>query len=119
MFSLLDLFGWDTTTHDVPRKEPPPMKKQKIREMLMTIISRLDKLAAADDRMTVEEAKRITTEARANAAKIRELESELGTKKFAITRLEQRLAGTERDRDSWKRECERYAAGSSDPRGRD
>lgn len=95
------------------------MKKQKIREMLTMILAKLNKLEADNGHMDVEQAKKIAADARAVGAKAREVEEQLQRKTREVTRLEQRLAETERDRDSWKRECERYAAGSSDPRSRD
>lgn len=119
MFGLLDLFGFDTAEPQPTAPKGTSMKKRKIREMLQTIINKLDAKDTSGDVQILEArlnaANKRAEDAAKKAAQAHELEEQLKRKTWEAGNLKNRLEETERDRDAWKRECERYQAGAAKP----
>ncbi len=118
MFDLFELLlNWNKPAEKSPEPEPT-MKKRKIREMLSTILDKLSNLEAGDDVIELkhqleaanERSTKLAADVRAQATKTRDAEDKLKPEQWARADAEKKLAAVERDRDGWKRECERYQA---------
>lgn len=123
MFGLLDLFGFDTDQPQPTTPKETPMKKHKIREMLQAILDKLEAKDTSGDVRILEArlsaANKRAEDAMKKAAQAHELEEQLKRKTQEAGHLKNRLEETERDRDAWKRECERYQAGGGERLQRD